>query len=303
MLFIRATRITFLVLQTTKCQKNSFSCKNIQFMKPEISVIIPLYNKEKIIRQCVDSILTQTFQNFELIIVNDGSTDNSLEILEKIQDSRICIINQENGGPSKARNTGIKNANADWLYFIDADDCATSGCLQHFYELIQLNPQIEMFCGEVLLCRNNKNRIAKTYINGIVKNPFKIFVQNKLFQCSGSSIYSKNLCMNHLYDERLRRFEDLECLFRRYHATKLFLTHFVVAQINVNFASASSARKSIKEDFLGHLTFEGKSFWEKMALYKLYLEERNHYSKEIDKLYPLLRLRYDFLLYYKLTKL
>ena len=272
-------------------------------MKPEISVIIPLYNKEKIIQQCVDSILTQSFQNFELIIVNDGSTDNSFKIIEEIQDSRIRIINQENGGPSKARNTGIKNANADWLYFIDADDMATPGCLQHFYELIQLNPQIEMFCGEVLMSNNKKERIAKTYSDGIVNNPFKIFVQNKLFQCSGSSIYSKYLCMNHLYDERLRRFEDLDCLFRRYHTAKLYLTHFVVAIINVNFASASSARKLIEEDFIGHLKFKGKSFWERMALYKLYLEERNRYSKEIDKLYPLLRKRYDYLLFYKLTKL
>ena len=152
-------------------------------MKPEISVIIPLYNKEKIIQQCVDSILTQSFQNFELIIVNDGSTDNSLKIIEEIQDSRIRIINQENGGQSKARNTGIKNANADWLYFIDADDMSTPGCLQHFYELIQLNPQIEMFCGEVLMSNNKRKKIAKTYSDGIVNNPFKIFVQNKLFQC------------------------------------------------------------------------------------------------------------------------
>lgn len=271
-------------------------------MKPEISVIIPLYNKEKIIRQCVDSILTQTFKNFELIIVNDGSTDNSLEILEKIQDSRICIINQENGGPSKARNTGIKNANADWLYFIDADDCATPGCLQHFYELIQLNPQIEMFCGEVLLCRNNNNRIAKTYNNGIVKNPFKSFVMKKLLQCSGSSIYSRDLCLNYLYNENLRRFEDLECLFRRYNATKLFLTHFVVAQINVNFASASSARKLIEEDFVGHLKFKGNSFWEKMALYKLFIEERAHYPKEARVLYNNLYKRFDYFAIYKFLR-
>ena len=85
-------------------------------MKPEISVIIPLYNKENIINQCVDSILSQSFENFELIIVNDGSTDNSLEIVKSIHDDRIRIIEQKNGGPSKARNTGVKKANGDWIF-------------------------------------------------------------------------------------------------------------------------------------------------------------------------------------------
>ncbi len=179
---------------------------------------------------------------------------------------------------------------------------ATPGCLQHFYELIQLNPQIEMFCGEVLMSNNKREKIAKTYSDGIVNNPFKIFVQNKLFQCSGSSIYSKNLCMNHLYDERLRRFEDLDCLFRRYHTAKLYLTHFVVAIINVDFASASSARKLIEEDFVGHLKFKGKSFWERMALYKLFIEERAHYPKEAQILYNNLYKRVDYFVLYKILK-
>ncbi len=79
-------------------------------MTPYFSVIIPLYNKEKYILQTLKSILRQTFSTFEIIIVDDGSTDNSCNIVESIVDLRIHLIRQDNGGPSKARNAGIRLA-------------------------------------------------------------------------------------------------------------------------------------------------------------------------------------------------
>ncbi|OXU15284.1 glycosyltransferase family 2 protein [Sedimentisphaera salicampi] len=91
-------------------------------MQPEISVIMPLYNKEKTVRRAIDSILAQSFKDFELVIVNDESTDSSREIAAEYSDDRIRIIDRENGGSGAARNTGIENANADLLAFLDADD-------------------------------------------------------------------------------------------------------------------------------------------------------------------------------------
>ena len=87
-----------------------------------ISVIIPLYNKEQIIEKCIQSVLTQDYNDFEVVVVNDGSTDRSAEIVKRIDDSRVRLIEQENGGPSKARNTGVKNAKGEWIVFLDADD-------------------------------------------------------------------------------------------------------------------------------------------------------------------------------------
>ena len=72
-----------------------------------ISVVIPLYNKEAIIKKSIESVLTQDYDDFDVIVVNDGSTDNSVEIVKAIHDPRITLIEQENGGPSKARNTGV----------------------------------------------------------------------------------------------------------------------------------------------------------------------------------------------------
>lgn len=92
--------------------------------KPVISVIVPIYNTEKYLRQCVDSILGQTYRELEVILVDDGSTDNSPEICEeyKRKDDRIRVIHKENGGQAGARNCGIDAADGDYISFVDSDD-------------------------------------------------------------------------------------------------------------------------------------------------------------------------------------
>lgn len=87
-----------------------------------ISIVIPLYNKEKSIASTLQTVLNQTFSNYEIVIVNDGSTDNSVAEVEKVQDSRIRLIHQQNAGVSAARNRGIKEALGELIAFLDADD-------------------------------------------------------------------------------------------------------------------------------------------------------------------------------------
>lgn len=88
-----------------------------------ISIIIPLYNKATSIKRTIHSVLSQSYTDFELIIINDGSTDNSAEIVNKqFYDKRIRYIYQDNAGVSSARNRGIKEAIGEWILFLDADD-------------------------------------------------------------------------------------------------------------------------------------------------------------------------------------
>ncbi len=87
-----------------------------------ITVVIPLYNKERSILDTVHSVLAQTYKDFELVIVNDGSTDSSLHIVQAIDDVRVVIVNKENGGVSSARNTGILAAKTNYIAFLDGDD-------------------------------------------------------------------------------------------------------------------------------------------------------------------------------------
>lgn len=103
---------------------------------PFFSVIIPLYNKEGFIADTLKSALHQTYQNFEILIVNDGSTDKSLNIASSFKDNRITILNQDNKGLSAARNNGIKHAQADYIAFLDADDLWKTDYLETQYKLI-----------------------------------------------------------------------------------------------------------------------------------------------------------------------
>lgn len=272
---------------------------NITTPKALISVIIPLYNKEMIIERTINSVLQQSLKDFEIIIVDDGSTDKSLSIIKSIDDKRIRIIEQKNGGPSKARNTGIRNAQTNWLYFIDADDEMLPSTLEKFWLYINKYPQYKMFCGEVTI----RDRVVKRYEMGELDNAYKATMLGKLFQCSGSTIYKKDLCVKIPYNEELKRYEDIECLFNKYRSNKVFLLDFPVGKVNVDHSQASSARKDISEDFVGHLSFIGKSFWERMALYHLYLSERDYYTKQINALYPTLKYRYDLLILYKFLRL
>lgn len=107
-------------------------------MKPQISVIIPVYNVEKYIAQTLDSLLWQTFKNFESICVDDGSTDKSVEILEayRQKDKRIKIIHQPNSGVVVARNNGVAQATSELIYPLDGDDILHPDCLKKLYEVI-----------------------------------------------------------------------------------------------------------------------------------------------------------------------
>ena len=106
----------------------------------EISVIVPVYNSEKYLQQCIESILSQTFQNFELILVNDGSKDNSAVICDGYAEQypHIHVIHQSNGGAGKARNSGIhwvtQHSDSHWIHFIDADDIVHPDMLKILYE-------------------------------------------------------------------------------------------------------------------------------------------------------------------------
>ena len=92
--------------------------------QPKISIIIPVYNTSKYLKKCLDSVINQTYKNYNVIIVNDGSTDNSLDIIKEYmkKSSSIILINQKNMGLSMARNNAVKKVESDYFLFLDSDD-------------------------------------------------------------------------------------------------------------------------------------------------------------------------------------
>ena len=108
---------------------------------PEISVIIPAYNAQKTIKKTIESVIEQTYADWELILINDGSTDRTVEIVNEIKESRIKVYNYANAGVAKARDRGIENARGKYIAFLDADDFWTPDKLQLQLQTLKANPQ------------------------------------------------------------------------------------------------------------------------------------------------------------------
>lgn len=268
--------------------------------KPRFSIIIPLYNKEQTIERTIRGILNQTFSDFEIVIVNDGSTDNSVNIVESIENSRIKLIHQENAGPSAARNTGVRHTNADWIVFLDADDEILEDALEYYDKTINANPQLDILdCNKY---NKVKDSLTPCYhpIDGWVKNNMRECYYGKISPGAGFSVFRKTLIEKHPYNESIRRYEDAEWLIRLLKHAKVYSSTKITSIHDNNFAEASNRRKDIAEDYVGHLSFRNKSFWQKMCVYRTFLEERNNYPIECKQLYKSWYCRYDLLVIYKL---
>ena len=115
-----------------------------------ISVIIPTYNRAHLIEESVQSVLKQTYKNLEILIIDGGSTDNTKEVVERIKDSRIRYIHQDNAGPSAARNTGLKNAQGEFIAFLDSDDLWVFDKLEIQMKIMRKHPEIGICGGELV---------------------------------------------------------------------------------------------------------------------------------------------------------
>lgn len=114
---------------------------------PKISIVIPVYNSEKYLENCLNSILGQSYANLEIILVNDGSTDNSNIICKEfaLKDERFFYYSQENKGVSATRNFGLSKASGDWIYFVDSDDSLLDNIFEDFISILFDNPQIDIY--------------------------------------------------------------------------------------------------------------------------------------------------------------
>jgi len=152
--------------------------------KPFFSVVIPLYNKQSHVKETLESVFAQTFQDFEIVIVNDGSTDNSAKVVEAIQDNRIRVIHQNNAGVSVARNRAIKEANAEYIAFLDADDIWLPEFLETICELIEKFPDAGLYATAYKRLKANSEEnhlniqaLASKNYQGVIPSYFKSITQ------------------------------------------------------------------------------------------------------------------------------
>jgi len=186
------------------------------------SVVIPLYNKENSIISTINSVLNQTYDNFEVIIVNDGSTDNSLKVVQSIKTDRIQIINKKNSGVSSARNTGITYSNGLFIAFLDADDiwlpeylCEIKTLIDKYYKCYIFGTNYTVT--SLRLEKESKSKPAP--VHSIVNNYFTRAMYMPFLHTS--AVVVKKICFDGeiKFNENLTHGEDLDLwsqLFKRY---------------------------------------------------------------------------------------
>lgn len=156
------------------------------------SIVIPLYNKESSIAKTLDTVFNQTFQEFEIIVVNDGSTDNSLSIVNSFADPRLKIYSKENGGVSEARNYGIQRASNDYIAFLDADDLWDIVYLEEMRKLIKKFPECGMYSCAYKCVKGNKTDIDTPNIpEGIIENYFQAILINYKISWTSATILKR----------------------------------------------------------------------------------------------------------------
>ncbi|EOZ93861.1 Beta-1,3-glucosyltransferase [Indibacter alkaliphilus LW1] len=178
------------------------------------SIVIPLYNKELSITNTLRSVLNQTFKDFEVVIVNDGSTDKSVEKVEAFKDPRIRLIHQENAGVSAARNKGIVEAKNEWITFLDADDLWMERHLVSLNAMILRYPEYQAFCTSYV--RSNRKFDLNNSLKGvkIIKDYFVEAINYHFFWtgvvCLNKSVFQ----LTGNFDPNLVRGEDLDLWIR-----------------------------------------------------------------------------------------
>ena len=214
------------------------------------SIIVPLYNKVDYIERAIESILNQTLQNFEIIIVNDGSIDGSREKVIAIADTRIKLIDQNNKGVSAARNAGVYNSQYNFVTFLDADDTWELNFLEEMALLIEKFPQSGIYGVNNFFEYQNSNKVHEPYTwlfngetSGLINNYFDVFLR------VGKSPFSNsNFCMSKKtfikiggYKEGVRLTEDSDLWCRvalRYkiaYSTKPLATYYIGTNGSTHF--------------------------------------------------------------------
>ena len=164
-------------------------------MEELISIIVPVYNVEKYLEKCVDSIINQTYKNLEIILVDDGSKDSSGKLCDSLKekDGRIKVIHKQNGGLSDARNAGLKIANGKYIGFVDSDDYIAKDMYQTLYSLskkhnadISIVSYYEIYGGKVISVRDTKNLVIYDKIDAmkevLIDRSIQSYAWNKLFK-------------------------------------------------------------------------------------------------------------------------
>lgn len=256
-----------------------------------ISVIIPIYNCEKYVECCVKSVCHQTYKNLEIILVNDGSTDDSLNIcleLERVDD-RIRVISSENHGVSHARNIGLKHCNGEYIGFVDADDEILPTMYEIMVKRIEASGNADMACCTDLYLSESGKELSRTYVKDETlesKQILQYFFRLKIPGGVCNKLFSRKLIADNsiFFDESISMNEDLlfvcevggyakYCTMINiplyiYYEHLSSVTHIVESQYNPNKISFVRAAEEMKKK-MSNIDDETLKMWNIYCCHKL----------------------------------
>lgn len=260
---------------------------------PKISLIIPVYNSEKYLKKALDSVLNQTFKDFEIIAINDGSTDSSLDILKNYEKrfKNFTIINQTNKGVGIAKNVGIKAAKGDYIVFLDSDDFISCDYLEVLYKLSDENDADISCCNFNFYSDHNVNFpmpfSCKTGLYSSEKALKKLILDVTIHHFSWGKLYKRSLFLENNIEFYNMYFEDVAT------CPKLFYLAKKVAITNKSMYFYRRHRKSIVSSMnsaqINDLTVS-------VGILRNFLESKNVYKKYKTP-FRLYALRIEFQIY------
>ena len=265
------------------------------------SIVIPLYNKELSIENTIRSVLNQRFQDFEILVVNDGSTDNSVNAVEKINDARIRLINQTNQGVSAARNRGITEAEFEWITFLDGDDLWLENHLTEVIKMIEAFPAGKFFTTSFVYSDDRplfKHKRNSTIFK--IENYFKEATKELLVWTGTAVIHKDCFDIVGLYNTSLKIGEDTELWNKMARKFDLVKSSNVTAVYRVEAENRTALSKSLEETYIYYINFDEikdiaeKNYFQKMIANRLYQYARAgdlYNFRKLKRKYPAVSFR------------
>ncbi|MBE0471495.1 MAG: glycosyltransferase family 2 protein [Methyloprofundus sp.] len=259
--------------------------------KPKVSIIIPVYGVEQYISKCIESIKAQTFTDFEAILVNDGTKDNTVVVAEETiaGDERFIIYHKENGGQGSARNLGLDKARGDYIAFIDSDDWVEPDYLQAMYEKIVIEDadictcDVNLISSGGILQKVFKSNPEKYYLNRDYLNGF-FYISN--WMCD--KLFKKEVFNGMRFDPEVRTFEDAHFVFRLIYKRKITSVRCALYNYIQHFGSTSN---DVKPSYLK----------DRIAVYQAQIDFANRHG--IDSEQYLLHMYLKTFLFFCMTTL
>lgn len=208
-------------------------------MKDTISIIIPVYNVEKYLKKCIKSIINQTYTNIEIILVDDGSTDNSGKICDELKnkDSRIVVIHKKNGGLSEARNVGIENATGKYIAFVDSDDYILNDMYEILYRNLIENDADISICKYIYIKEEDKIDLKTDTNNIIIMNnlhAMKELLLNKMItNHAWNKLYKKEIFDNIKFSVG-KKYEDIDVMYLLFEKSRKIVYQDITRYIYIN---------------------------------------------------------------------